>query len=217
MITMELTELAVTDTLRVLLAMLAGGLIGLEREFRDKAAGFRTLIFISSGSAVFTILSHNIGGDEDPARIAANIVTGIGFLGAGAILRDGMRVAGLTTAATIWLTAAIGMAIGGGEFLFGAGITLLALIVLWVFPAFEHAVDRVREERTYEAMLAGGREDAGVIESNLKAAGLKIMLRHHYKKDEALHCQWVTYGKLKNHEKFVQYLLDESKIVDFKY
>jgi len=126
-------------------------------------------------------------------------------------------VTGLTTAATIWLTAAIGMAFGAGEFLFGAAITLLALIVLWVFPAFEHAVDRIREERTYEASITGGKESVALIESALKKTGLKITVRHHFKESDGLRCRWVIFGKLQNHEKFVQYLLDEPKIVEFKY
>ncbi len=214
---MELTELFLSDTLRVVLAMLAGGLIGLEREFRDKAAGFRTLIFIGAGAALFTILSHNIGGDEDTARIAANIVTGIGFLGAGAILRDGMRVAGLTTAATIWLTAAIGMAFGAGEFLFGATITLLSLIVLWVFPAFEHSVDRIREEHNYDIVIPNNREVVTSIESAAEKAGLKLGLRRHFKEGDCLRCHWVVFGKSPAHEEFVQYLMDEPAIKEFRY
>lgn len=79
----------------------------MEREFRDKPAGFRTLIFIAIGAALFTVLSNRLAFDKDPTRITANIVTGIGFLGAGAILREEMRITGLT--------AAVGMAMGGGE------------------------------------------------------------------------------------------------------
>ena len=83
-------------------ALLVGGLVGAEREYRDKAAGFRTIIFITVGATLFTMFSTVIAGEEnDPARIASNIVTGIGFLGAGAIMRESGRVAGLTTAATI--------------------------------------------------------------------------------------------------------------------
>lgn len=214
---MGLTELALSDILRVALAMLAGGLIGLEREFRDKSAGFRTLIFIGAGAALLTILSHNIGGDDDSTRIAANIVTGIGFLGAGAILRDGMKVAGLTTAATIWLTAAIGMAFGAGEFLFGGLVTLLSLIVLWIFPAFEHAVDKIREERSYEASIAGGKETITIIESALKGTGLKPIYRQLFKESDGLRCRWATFGKPEAHEKFIQYLLEEPAVKEFKY
>src|SRR5512138_2976902 len=122
------------DILKICLALVAGGLIGIEREFRDKAAGFRTLIFICVGAALFTIFSTKLAGDRDPTRIAANIVSGVGFLGAGVILRDGGRVIGLTTAATIWLTAALGMGIGGGEYLLVAIGVVITLVVLWVFP-----------------------------------------------------------------------------------
>jgi putative Mg2+ transporter-C (MgtC) family protein len=214
---MDMTALAMSDALRIVLAMFAGGLIGFEREFRDKSAGFRTLIFISTGSALLTILSYNVGGPNDATRIAANIVTGIGFLGAGAILRDGMKVAGLTTAATIWLTAAIGMAFGAGEFLFGGIVTLLSLVVLWLFPAFERIVDRIREERIYEASVSGGKENVAAIESALKSAGLKAIICQHFKNADGLRCRWVTIGKPHNHEKFIQYLLDEPNIVEFKY
>lgn len=217
MISMEMTELALSDALRIILAMLAGGLIGLEREFRDKSAGFRTLIFIGSGAALFTVLSRNIGETEDPARIAANIVTGIGFLGAGAILRDGMRLAGLTTAATIWLTAAIGMTFGAGEFLFGAIITLLALVVLWFFPSFEHSVDRIREEHNYDILIPNDRETMKSIESAIKKAGLKVGLRRHFKENDCLRCRWIIFGKPKAHDEFIQYLVDEPQIREFKY
>jgi putative Mg2+ transporter-C (MgtC) family protein len=105
------------DLLKIILAVAAGGLIGMEREFRDKAAGFRTLIFICIGAALFTILSSALAPSSDPNRIAAGMISGVGFLGAGVILREGGRVTGLTTAATIWLTAAIGMALGGGKYM----------------------------------------------------------------------------------------------------
>ncbi len=102
--------------LKLLSAILVGGLIGFEREYRDKAAGFRTMILISTGAMLFTYLSELIGGEDDPVRVTAAVVTGIGFLGAGAILVDKGRVQGLTTASTIWLTAALGVAVGTGAF-----------------------------------------------------------------------------------------------------
>jgi putative Mg2+ transporter-C (MgtC) family protein len=214
---MNPTEPILMDILRVCAAMLAGGLIGLEREYRDKSAGFRTLIFIGAGAALITILSRQIGGEDDPSRITANIVTGIGFLGAGAILRDGMRLSGLTTAATIWLTAAIGIAFGAGEYLFGAGITLLALLVLWVFPAFEIAVDRIREEHSYDVSVLGGRERATEIDAILGKMGMKVTVRQCFKEGDGLRCRWVAFGKPESHERFVQYLLDEPSVREFKY
>jgi putative Mg2+ transporter-C (MgtC) family protein len=205
------------DILRICAAMLAGGLIGLEREYRDKSAGFRTLIFIGTGSALITIISQKIGGPDDPGRITANIVTGIGFLGAGAILRDGMRVAGLTTAATIWLTAAIGMAFGAGEYGFGTAVTALSLVVLWFFPALEHAVDRIREENVYEALISGEKEKATEIEGKLSQLGLRVTLRQYFKEDEKLRCRWVAFGKPEGHERFIQFALAEPSVKEFKY
>jgi putative Mg2+ transporter-C (MgtC) family protein len=128
---------------RLLLAAGLGAAIGLEREYRRKPAGLRTNILIAVGSALLTILSIVIGGaGATPDRIAAQIVTGIGFLGAGAILRSGKRVLGLTTAATIWVNAAIGIAAGAGEFQtasIAAGITLIVLVLI---PPIETYFDR---------------------------------------------------------------------------
>ena len=95
-------------------SVFVGGLIGVERQSRDKAAGLRTMIFICMGATLFTIISRCLGGD--PARVAAQIVSGIGFIGAGVILKHGSRILGVTTAAVIWVTAALGMCIGAGHY-----------------------------------------------------------------------------------------------------
>ena len=119
---------------RLLLAAAIGGLIGAERELRRKSAGFRTNILIALGSAVFTIAGITLAPlNGDPTRIAAQIVTGIGFLGAGTILRNRDGVHGLTTAAIVWVNAALGVAAGAGQFrlaIFGGAITLAVLLVL---------------------------------------------------------------------------------------
>lgn len=130
----------------ILVSTLAGGLIGIEREYRDKSAGFRTMILIAIGSTLFTIISQKLGMPEkESTRIAASIVTGIGFIGAGVVLRDGANIRGITTAASIWLVAALGMASGIGEFILVGAVTLLALIVLWALPPFERWLDRLHE------------------------------------------------------------------------
>ena len=120
---------------RLLTAALLGALLGFEREMRQKSAGLRTNILIAIGSALFTLMSFEMADSEgsDPSRVAAQIVTGIGFLGAGAIMRTGSGVQGLTTAATVWVNAAVGVAAGGGEYhlaFIAAGVTLAALLVL---------------------------------------------------------------------------------------
>ena len=127
--------------LRIVIAAALGGAVGLERELRDREAGFRTHMLVAVGSALFTLVSaygfHDFlvhGGSlvrTDPTRIAAQIVTGIGFLGAGAIIRQGLSVRGLTTAATLWVVAAIGMASGAGYYWAAVLTTAIALFLLW--------------------------------------------------------------------------------------
>src|SRR5574338_1298647 len=118
------------NLIKIGIAVLIGGLIGAEREFRDKAAGFRTMILITVGSALFTIFSMSMDPGFTRTRIAANIVTGIGFLGAGAIIREHGRIGGLTTAATIWLSAALGMGIGAGKLMLVLLATLAVIVIL---------------------------------------------------------------------------------------
>jgi putative Mg2+ transporter-C (MgtC) family protein len=139
---------------------LAGGLgavIGIERELRDREAGIRTHLLVSMGSALFTIVSaygfHEFltnGGSvvrADPTRIAAQIVTGIGFLGAGAIIREGLSVRGLTTAATLWVVAAIGMASGAGYYWPAVAGTALTLFALWPLRLIAHRlIERIKPE-----------------------------------------------------------------------
>jgi putative Mg2+ transporter-C (MgtC) family protein len=125
-------------TLRLLLAAGLGAAIGVERELRKKPAGLRTNILIAVGAALFTTVSVQLahsGGTPD--RIAAQIVTGIGFLGAGAILHSGTSIIGMTTAATIWVNAAVGMAAGAGEYAMASIATAITLIVLALLGPLE--------------------------------------------------------------------------------
>ena len=129
---------------RLLLAALLGGLLGFERELRQKVAGLRTNILIAIGSALFTLMSYELAdvAGSDPGRVAAQIVTGIGFLGAGAIMRTDSGIYGLTTAATIWVNAAVGVAAGGGEYHLAIIATTITLAVLMVLHPIELALDR---------------------------------------------------------------------------
>ncbi|MCD5381191.1 MAG: MgtC/SapB family protein [Candidatus Pacebacteria bacterium] len=130
----------------ILLAAVVGGLVGIEREYRDKSAGFRTMILIAVGSSLFTILSVAMGlADGETTRIAAALVTGVGFLGAGAIIKDGSGVKGLTTAASIWLVASLGMGAGAGYYQLVLLVTAVVLLVLWMLPPVERWIDRLHE------------------------------------------------------------------------
>ncbi len=118
-------------SLRILLAAVLGGIIGYERRKADKPVGLRTLVLISTGAALFTVASVYAFGDGDPSRVAAGVVAGIGFIGAGAILRRRTGgVEGLTTASVIWVVAAIGLAAGVGLYLIATVTTVIVMLVL---------------------------------------------------------------------------------------
>jgi putative Mg2+ transporter-C (MgtC) family protein len=144
------------------LAVLAGGLVGLEREVHGHPAGLRTHILVCLGSALVTVVGVRMAGPSgDPSRIAAQVVTGVGFLGAGAIIREGASIRGLTTAASIWATAAIGIAVGASPKLaeLGVAATAIALFTLWVLHLFEKRLeDTGTKTRTIELRMA---PDAG--------------------------------------------------------
>ena len=125
--------------LRLLLAAVFGAAVGFERRRSDKPAGLRTLSLVAVGSALFTIISVFGFENADQSRVAAQIVTGVGFLGAGTILRSGTSISGLTTAATIWATAAIGMAVGSGLYIASVAGTVLMLVILYVFAPTRNA------------------------------------------------------------------------------
>jgi putative Mg2+ transporter-C (MgtC) family protein len=138
-------------SLRLLAAAVLGGIVGYEREVHQHPAGMRTHLLVSLGSALFTVLSvagftvapsPNGSVPVDPSRVAAQIVTGIGFLGAGAILKYGTTIKGLTTAASLWATAAIGMAVGAGQWVIAVVGTTLAIVSLWPLHAIVQRFDR---------------------------------------------------------------------------
>jgi len=139
--------------LRLAAALLAGGAIGFERERDSQPAGLRTHMILALGAALVMILSINIaiefqGQDAEPTRLAAQVVSGIGFLGAGAILRFGFNVKGLTTASTLWTTAMVGMAIGYGYYLVSFFAVVIMLVVLTLVERFEKKFVRVNIMRT---------------------------------------------------------------------
>ena len=122
------------DVYKALMAIGAGVLLGFEREMKDKVAGLKTITIITVGSALFAILSYKVGAGYDTTRIASYVVSGVGFIGAGAIFRDGFSITGLTTAGLIWLAAAIGLAIGFGEIYLAATFIACWMFMLVVAP-----------------------------------------------------------------------------------
>jgi putative Mg2+ transporter-C (MgtC) family protein len=133
-----------SDVLSVILAVVFGAAIGMEREISGKAAGLRTNVLICLGATVYTIISKRMGiaANASTTRIAAQLVTGVGFLGAGAILQDRGGVYGLTTAATIWLVASVGMACGAAFYALAAIATLITIVVLFGLGQLERPLER---------------------------------------------------------------------------
>ena len=138
------------EAAQVSVAFLIGAILGLEREFRSKPAGFRTMILISVGSCLYTILSQELGGISSSDRIASNIVTGIGFIGAGVIFKEGISVNGLTTAALIWVTAALGMAIGYKNYPLAIVVTLIVVVALFVLEPVQRVINRFHRVKDYK-------------------------------------------------------------------
>jgi putative Mg2+ transporter-C (MgtC) family protein len=180
----ELSTLEVL--LRLTVAAVLGGAVGLEREIREREAGLRTHLLVSVGAALFTLVSAYAWSDWsfstprgivfDPTRIAAQIVTGIGFLGAGAIIRQGLSVRGLTTAATLWLVAAIGMASGAGYWEAAVFATVGALVTLWPLRIVAHRVlQRIRPEDEQRLVVdLAGQQGAAPVLASLEGLGGRV-------------------------------------------
>lgn len=148
---------------KILLSALLGGIIGIEREWSNKGAGLRTNILIALGSTLLTLMSLHISGNGkggDPGRLAAQIVTGIGFIGAGTIIQSRMAIHGLTTAATIWTVAAIGISVALGHHLLAFLVTLLVVLVLSLFQMISHRLEKGRKGFAYTIRT---NEHAGVL------------------------------------------------------
>jgi putative Mg2+ transporter-C (MgtC) family protein len=203
------------------IAVLVGGIIGLEREFQYKAAGFRTIILITVGSTLYTLFSISIAGagtNDSATRIASNIVTGIGFLGAGTILRDGGRIGGLTTAATIWLAAALGMGIAANEIEDVLIATGVALIVLLVFPRVVGWIDRLRDARIYKIVINSGKIDKmEKLQRAFQECHLRVAEDHMQISEDAIITRWRTVGSPKNQERFVRMMMKDKDITSLEY
>lgn len=145
------------EAAQVSVAFIIGAVIGLEREFRSKPAGFRTMILICVGSCLYTILSKEAS-QVSPDRIASNIVTGIGFIGAGVIFKEGISVNGLTTAALIWITAALGMAVGYHNYPIAIVVASMVVVALFVLEPVQRFINNLHKVKDYRIKTNGDGE-----------------------------------------------------------
>lgn len=197
-----LTELRLDLLASLVLAIVLGGAIGLERELKGKPAGLRTNILICVGAALFTQLSIGVAGaGGDPGRIAAQIVTGVGFIGAGTILHSRGHISGLTSAATIWLVAAIGVALGAGATLEATGTTLLVLIVLGVLPLLEKLLRRQSGVTHLVVEVQATPEAVGEVERVVRDAGLEIDELRSTQRDDRLEVEVIMRGPARLHDR----------------
>lgn len=182
------------DMVAMLVSMICGGIIGFEREYRSKSAGFRTIILISLGSTIFTIVSrHGVGTDD---RISANIITGIGFIGAGVIFKDKISVRGLTTAAVIWTSAAIGMTTGIGYHALALALTLITLTMLLLVTRIEKLIAGLQKEKLLSIKFRSGEfEQIGILQSSLQQIGLNIERLEVGKEEDRLTAVFKISGK----------------------
>ncbi|WP_333625965.1 MgtC/SapB family protein [Sphingobacterium siyangense] len=203
------------DVLLIMLSVLIGLLIGIEREYRNKSAGLRTFILVSFGSCLFTILSLKIG-LANPDRLAANIITGIGFLGAGVIFKEDNKVSGITTATTIWAAASLGMCVGAGYIFLafiGVGLVLAILALLTYLQTY---IDNYHKIKDYE-LQTSSEADFEHTEQLIRSMGFKAVIVSQRYNKESLNTIWRLTGNLTKHREFVETVRRDRQVVAYQY
>ena len=182
------------DLISMLMSILCGGIIGFEREYKNKSAGFRTIVLITLGSTIFTIVSRHGAGTDD--RISANIITGIGFIGAGVIFKDQFSVFGLTTAAVIWTSAAIGMTTGIGYHSLAFVFTIITLIILLMVSRIERLIGKLQKQKMLSVTFRNPDFDQiGCLEEKLRRFGVVLQQMQLSKDNDRLTVVWQISGQ----------------------
>jgi putative Mg2+ transporter-C (MgtC) family protein len=205
------------DLLKILIAILIGGMIGFERELHSKAAGLRTITLITVGAAMFTILSSKFT-DAATSRVASNIVTGVGFLGAGVILFAEGRIKGLTTASSVWVASALGMAVGLGQYVLGVVSALLVVIVLDLFTRLDSWLDiKGREARSYEIAYTDRPGKDNELEKIFREYRMTIRSHRPMRLEHSRRDTWEMDGRAMDHHAMVEKLLTDEEISELRY
>ncbi|MBM7421121.1 MULTISPECIES: MgtC/SapB family protein [Chryseobacterium] len=203
------------ELLLIFISVFLGLCIGAEREYRNKSAGLRTFILVCFGSCLFTILSIKIG-VSNPDRLAANIITGIGFLGAGVIFKGDNKIDGITTATTIWATASIGMAVGSGYVYLSLLGTVLVLLILSSLTYFQTYIDHTHKIREYKIAVSN-KENLDYCEELFKTNHLKfVVIKQQFSKGSS-NTTWIITGKNNHHENLIQQMMNDEKIDSFQF
>jgi putative Mg2+ transporter-C (MgtC) family protein len=205
------------DLNKLIISAVIGACIGLEREYKNKNAGFKTMVMICIGSTLFTIFSYKLGSPESHDRIAANIITGIGFIGAGAIFKDkDNMISGLTTATLIWIIAALGVGVGSGEFLFSILSAILVLSFLFAIPYVEKLIHKTHEVRNFKIWF-NDVSDFDKIEQKTHSQKLNLYNVKHTKQNGMLVYSFSIGGNQHTLDAFTQLLLKDDEIKNFEY
>lgn len=205
------------DFIKILASTVVGALIGLEREYRSKSAGLRTFTLVSLGCTIFTILSEKMGMTNSPDRISANVVTGIGFLGAGVIFKMDDKVKGLTTATIIWVTASLGMAIGDGHILLSFLGTIVVYLVLGLFVKLEVVMERYGRTKTYRIVCEYSPETYKKLESIFEQCNLTAKLEKQTITKQLIISNWSVRGKVSKHDKLVKKLMSDKDVKELEF
>lgn len=203
------------DLVKLIAAFLVGLALGAEREYRDKSAGIRTIILICVGSTLLTIFSVRIAGDKDPGRIAAQIVTGIGFLGAGVILVRRGQVLGLTTASTIWVAAALGIGMGVGSILFTFIAAGLVIFVLSILPYFELVFQRMAAFKLYKITVGLDPKKPDQLKKAFADAGLSVREESRSKGKDSIVLLWHVAGRPSAHQAVGEAMMKDPGVKEF--
>lgn len=203
------------ELLLILISVILGLFIGAEREYRNKSAGLRTFILVCFGACLFTILSIKIG-VENPDRLAANIITGIGFLGAGVIFKGDNKIEGITTATTIWATASIGMAVGSGYVYIALLGTTLVLLILSALTYLQNFIDNYNKVREYKIAVTDS-QDIKYCENIFKENHLRYQMLKQQYSQESFTVIWRLTGKNSHHEEVITRLVDDPKIKAYQF
>jgi len=209
-------EINSNDLTTMLVSVLCGGLLGIEREYLNKSAGLRTIVLICLGSTIFTMISQRVGGSED--RIAANIITGIGFIGAGVIFKENFNVRGLTSAAVIWISSAIGMVIGIREFYLAYILTFIVLIVLSGFAQIESLMDFINHKRTYRITFQDDKlTNIDLVLDMARDEKLKASMKHLSKSDSRLLVNFEIKGNKKHFQVLTEKFITKPEILGLEH
>ena len=198
---------------QIIAEFVAGGLLGLEREYHSKPAGFRTMILICVGSCLFTILSSTF--TNNPDRIASNIITGIGFIGAGVVFKEGINVRGITSAATIWIAASIGMCIGLKQYGLALFVACLVLIVLIVLSKLEEAFDNLHQVKQYNIRFKAYEYSVEELEAELEKIDVYFVRYQISKQHDEVIVDYKIEAVQSKREKVNYYLINNKCITGF--